>query len=57
MSKSKVALGAVVGILVAVSHLGLPSPWGDLVSSLLGVMAYLADHNKVAAALARKGAA
>lgn len=56
MSKSKVALGAVVGILVAVSHLGLPSPWGDLVSSLLGVAAYFANHDKVAAALAKVGA-
>lgn len=54
MTKIKAALGLVVGGLMFVSQLGLPAPWGPLVTSLLGVAAFFADHSKVAAALAGK---
>jgi hypothetical protein len=50
----KVVVGVLAGALSFVSQLGLPAPWGPLVSALMATVAYVANHDAIAAKL--KGA-
>ncbi len=50
--KLKVLLSGAVGLLSFVAGLGLPAPWGPLASALLATVAYLTNHDAVAAKFA-----